>query len=134
MLLTRAELSEVRAAVMATISGISAQGAVERVRALRTMVPPSSYFTPELLPLTDAPALVLYAEKEGAVITENSPAKFALEHACRAFFPNGECRVVRNPRGTPVQHASLLFHINNFQPHFSQFYRGFKNRKLLKAS
>ncbi len=133
LLLTRAELIEVRAAVMATISGISAQGAVERVQALRAMVPPSSYFTPELLPLTDAPTLILYAEKEGAVITEHSPAKFALEHACRAFFPQGECRVVRNPRGTPVQHASLLFHINNFQPYFSRFYRGIKNRKLLKA-
>lgn len=133
-LLTRAELAEVRDGVMATIAGISPQGAVERVRALRQMMTPSSYLTPELLPLCDAPTLVLYAEKESAVITERSPARFVLEHACGAFFPQGECRVVRNPRGTPVQHASLLFHVANFQPYFGRFYRALKGRKLLKAA
>jgi hypothetical protein len=134
LLLTRAELAEVRDGVMATITGISAQGAVERVRALREMASPSSYLTPELLPLSEAPALILYAEKEGAVITARSPAKAALEQSCRAFFPRGQCLVVSNPRGTPVQHASLLFHVANFHPHFGRFYRALKQRKLLKAA
>ncbi len=134
LLLTRAELAEVRDAVMATIAGISPQGAVERVRALRDMASPSSYLTPELLPLSDAPALILYAEKEGAVITASSPAKAALIQSCRAFFPRGECLVVSNPRGTPVQHASLLFHVANFHPYFGRFYRALRGRKLLKPA
>ena len=85
----------------------------------------------ELLPLSEAPALVLYAEKEESVIDPRSPARFALERACRAFFPHGECRVVRNPRGSPVQHASLIFHVGAFLPHFGKFYRGLKTRKAV---
>lgn len=133
-LLTRAELAELRAGVMGTIAGVTPRGAMARVRALRDMASPSSYLTPELLPLSDAPALVLYAEKEGAVIDERSPARFALERACAAFFPRGACRVVANPRGAPVQHASLIFHVENFLPHFGKFYRGLKNRKAPLAA
>lgn len=132
-LLTRAELAELRAGVMGTIAGVTPHGAMARVRAMKAMASPSSYLTPELLPLSDAPALILYAEKEGAVISERSPARFALERACRAFFPRGECRVVGNPRGAPVQHASLIFHVGNFLPHFGKFYRGLKTRKAVGA-
>ena len=133
-LLTRAELAELRAGVLATIAGVTPRGALARVRAMKAMASPSSYLTPELLPLTEAPALVLYAEKEGAVISERSPARFALERACAAFFPNGACRIVSNPRGSPVQHASLIFHAENFLPHIGKFYRGLKNRKALAAA
>jgi pimeloyl-ACP methyl ester carboxylesterase len=131
-LLTRAELAELRAAVAATISGLSSRGATARVRAMKEMASPSSYLTPELLPLCPAPALVLYAEKEGAVLSERSPARAALERSCAAFFPAGACRVVTNPRGAPVQHASLIFHVENFLPHFGRFYRSLKPRKTLR--
>lgn len=133
-LLTRAELAELRAGVLATIANVTPRGALARVRAMKHMASPSSYLTPELLPLTEAPTLVLYAEKEGAVIAENSPARAALERACTVFFPRGACRVVSNPRGSPVQHASLIFHVENFLPHIGKFYRGLKNRKALAVT
>jgi len=133
-LLTRAELAELRTGVLRAIEGVTPHGAMARVRAMRDMASPSGYLTPELLPLSEAPALILYAEKEGAVISERSPARFALERACRAFFPRGECRVVGNPRGTPVQHASLIFHVGDFLPHFGKFYRGLKTRKAAELA
>ncbi len=131
-LLTKRELASLRASVLGTITGLSAHGALARVRAMKDMISPSRYLTPELLPLSDAPTLILYAEKEGAVISERSPARAALERACTAFFPRGVCRLVDNPRGTPVQHASLIFHVENFRPHFGRFYRALKNRKALE--
>lgn len=133
-LLTRAELEELRAGVAATIAGVTPAGAMARVRALGEMASPASYLTPELLPLTDAPVLVLYAEKEGAVLRDDAPGRRALETACTAFFPRGVFRVVSNPRGNPVQHASLLFHVANFLPLFDRFYRGLKKRKVLIRS
>jgi pimeloyl-ACP methyl ester carboxylesterase len=125
-LMTKAELAELRAGVQATIAGITTRGAYARVHAMRDMACPSTYLTPELLPLSEAPALVLYAEKEDAVLSARSPARATLERACRAFFPAGECRVVVNPRGLPVQHASLIFHVENFMPFFGRFYRDLK--------
>lgn len=133
-LLTKAELAELRAGVQGTIAGVTTEGALARVRALDAMACPSTYLTPELLPLSDAPALLLYAEKEGAVLSENSPARAALERGCRAYFPRGEVRLVSNARGNPVQHASLVFHAENFLPHFGRFYRRLKPRKALEVS
>jgi hypothetical protein len=125
-LLTRNELAELRAGVMTTIETITPAGAMARVRAMRAMASPASYLTPELLPLCDAPALVLYAEKEGSVLHENAPGRLALEKACRAFFPRGACKLVSNPRGAAVQHASLIFHVGNFLPHVADFYKSLK--------
>lgn len=130
-LLTRRELAELRAGVQSTIAGVTPRGALARVRAMREMACPSTYLTPELLPLSHAPALILYAEKESSVLSAHSPARSALERSCRSFFPFGACHVVRNPRGAPVQHASLLFHVENFLPYFGGFYRGLKKRKVL---
>ena len=130
-LLTQNELSELRTAVRATIAGVSPRGAVARVRALREMACPSTYLTPELLPLCLAPALVLYAEKEESVMRTDSPARAALERAGQAFFPRGRVHTVRNPGGAPVQHASLVFHAENFLPWISDFYRALKPRKHL---
>jgi hypothetical protein len=130
-LLTKRELAELRAGVQSTIAGVTPQGALARVRSMREMACPSTYLTPELLPLSLAPALILYAEKESAVLSAHSPARSTLERACRSFFPHGACHVVRNPRGTPVQHASLIFHVENFLPYFGRFYRGLKKRKAL---
>jgi pimeloyl-ACP methyl ester carboxylesterase len=133
-LLTRAELEELRQGVAATIAGVTPAGALARVRALGEMASPASYLTPELLPLTNAPVLVLYAEKEGAVLRDEAPGRRTLESACPAFFPRGAFHVVTNPRGNPVQHASLLFHVANFLPLFDRFYRGLKKRKVLIPS
>jgi hypothetical protein len=130
-LLTRGELAELRAGVLGTIAGVTPRGALARVHALRDMASPTSYLTPELVPLSAAPTLILYAEKEGAVIHERSPARQVLERACGSFFPAGRVEEVRNPRGSPVQHASLVFHVANFLPLFGRFYRGLKTRKAL---
>lgn len=130
-LLTKTELAELRAGVQATIHGITAEGALARVRAMRDMACPSTYLTPELLPLSEAPTTILYAEKEGAVLSEGSPARTALERSCASYFPRGTLRVVANPRGAPVQHASLVFHAENFLPLFAGFYRQLKYRKAL---
>lgn len=130
-LLTKTELAELRAGVMATIAGVTPRGALARVRAMAEMACPSTYLTPELLPLCEAPTLILYAEKEGAVLRERASARPVLERACRSFFPQGETREVRNTRGAPVQHASLIFHAENFLPCFAGFYRRLKYRKPL---
>ena len=129
--LTKTELAELRDGVRDAIAGVTTEGAVARVRAMSAMACPSTYLTPELLPLSEAPALILYAEKEGAVLNESSPARAALERACRAYFPRGELRTVSNPRGAPVQHASLVFHAENFLSFFRVFYRRLKYRKAL---
>jgi alpha-beta hydrolase superfamily lysophospholipase len=133
-LLTRAELRELRAGVRAAINGVSVEGAVARVRAMREMACPSTYLTPELLPLAECPALLLYAEKEDAVLGARAPGRAALERSCTAFFPRGRVAVVRNAGGAPVQHASLIFHGENFLPWIAAFYRGLKCRKSLEAA
>ncbi len=129
-LMTRGELERLRHGVLDAIQSIDAAGACERVQALKGMPSPADYFSPENLPLSDAPALILYAEKEASALAENSPTRFALERAPRAYFSNGTVRVVTNPRGTPVQHASLIFHVFNFLPPIRAFYRGLKKGKL----
>lgn len=133
-LLSRDELQHLRRSVIGTIQGIDHRGARERVQALKQCEAPISYFSQALLPLCEAPTLILYAEKEGSVITEHSPTRFALQSAHRAYFPSSVCRTVINRRGSPVQHASLLFHCFNFLPPISRFYRGLKKRNVLKAA
>jgi hypothetical protein len=133
-LLTRSELKHLHAAVMTAIRGITLTGATERVRALDTLVAPSTYFSPALLPLTDAPALVLFAEREDAVIEAGSPTRFALESAPRAYFSRGRVRIIVNRFGPPVQHASLIFHAFDFLPAIEAFYRPLKGAKLEAAA
>jgi pimeloyl-ACP methyl ester carboxylesterase len=128
-LMTRRELQRLRAGVLDTIQSIDAVGARERVQALREMPMLSSYFSPDMLPLSTAPAMILYAEKEGSVITENSPTRFALEKAHGAYFSDSSVHLVSNPRGSPVQHASLVFHVSNFKPCIKGFYQGLKRGK-----
>jgi len=134
MLMTRGELSQLRGAVMNTIRTIQPAGACERVQALRLLEMPSSYFSQTLLPLSDAPALILYAEKESSVIADHSPTRFVLESAHRAYFPQSQHKIITNHRGSPVQHASLIFHCFNFLPVISAFYRTIKNSKVLRSS
>lgn len=116
------ELRHLRSAVLGTIQAIDHRGAHERVQSLIHMhglvCDPLSVADP----LTDAPALVLYAEKESAVRSEPSPAGAALAISASAWFPRRECRLITNRRGSPVQHASLIFHGFAFQPHVTQFY------------
>ncbi|MCX6937378.1 MAG: alpha/beta hydrolase [Verrucomicrobia bacterium] len=133
-LLTRHELHELRSGVQATIAGVTHAGAMARVRAMQAMACPSTYLTPELLPLSSAPTLILYAEKEGAVLSDRAPGRQALEKACASFFPRGICRVIHNPHGPPIQHASLIFHASNFLPVLGRFYRSLKNRKTLVST
>jgi len=133
-LMTPAELAGLRAAVMATIRGITPTGAWERVRALRTMAAPPAYFAPALLPLATVPALVLYAEREEAVLEAGSPTRFAFEGALRAYFPRGRLQTVATAFGPPVQHASLIFHAFDFQPALGEFYQQLKSSKLRQAA
>jgi len=128
-IMTRGELQRLHQAVMGTIRSINAASACERVQALKEMSAPGAYFSPAILPLSDAPTLILYAEKESAVITDSSPTRFAFETAHRAYFPQGTCRVITSQGGSPVQHASLIFHCSNFLPAISVFYRRLKSRK-----
>jgi hypothetical protein len=90
---------------------------------LKQMLPPTAYFQLDVLPLSEAPTLILYTEKEDAVIAEGSPTRRALAAAHRAYFPQSDCRVVCNPKGAPVPHASLIFHCTNFLPVLAGFYR-----------
>jgi hypothetical protein len=118
LLLARDETLRLRESVLTTINSITPAGAVERVRALREFPPLG-----EPRPLTTAPALVLYSEKESAVLVESSPTAREFQSRVRAWFPRGSCLVVGNTPDNPVQHASLIFHVENFQPPIAAFYR-----------
>jgi hypothetical protein len=134
VLMTRGELRSLSGAVMNTIRTIEPAGACERVQALRHLEPPSSYFSQTLLPLSEAPTLILYAEKESSVIADHSPTRFVLESAHRAYFPQSQHKIITNHRGSPVQHASLIFHCFNFLPAISAFYRSVKNGKVFRSA
>lgn len=84
-LLSTSELRHLRAAVLDSIKSLSRQGAAERVAALRHFSPLSPWDNPSR-PLSLAPALVLFAEKEDAVLTSASPTRNALETALPVFF------------------------------------------------
>lgn len=133
-LMTRGELHRLREAVMGTIQRINPQGAYARVQSLKKMEPPSAYFSQSVLPLSDAPTLILYAEKESSVIVDHSPTRFALQSAHRAYFPHSHYRVISNRNGSPVQHASLIFHCFNFLPAISAFYKHLRTGKIFKAA
>lgn len=133
-LMTAAELSRLHTAIMDTITRVDGRGACERMAALRSFSSPASYFSPRLLPLSEAPALILFAEQEDAVIDAGSPTRFVFDTAHRAYFPRGACRTLANPGGAPVQHASLIFHCANFLPPINRFYHGLKARRHLQAA
>lgn len=133
-LMTPGELQHLHGAVMDTIARVDGRGACERMAALRAFVSPAAYFSPRLLPLTEKPVLILFAEEEDAVIDAGSPTRFVFNTAHRAYFPQGVCQTLANPGGAPVQHASLIFHCANFLPPIARFYRGLKARKFLQAA
>lgn len=122
-LMTVGELEGLRASVIGTVRSITAGGARERVQAMVAMKSPTDYFQPGLLPLTNAPALVLLAEREDAVLDARAPSHFAFRNAHRAYFPQGTVQEVRAGAGeAPVQHASLIFHVFEFLPPLQAFY------------
>ncbi len=134
-LMTQSELERLRDAVMGTIRSVTPSGARERVEALRAMVAPTAYFSQVLLPLTEAPVLILFAEREDSVLDSASPTRFALESAHRAYFPHGRVqRVGALPGGAQVQHASLIFHVFEFLPHLGGFYSKLRHTKLKSAA
>lgn len=122
-LLTRTEARRLRDAVIGTINAIDAVGAFERVRALNALPEPG-----QPRALFSGPAVVLYAEKENAVLQEHAPTWHELRHRTRAWLPQGRCEVVSNSADHPVQHASLIFHSRNFEPHLQQLYRTLRQR------
>jgi hypothetical protein len=127
-LLSPAEMGRIREAVMAAIHGIDATGVRERVAALRALEHPESWAVPGQ-PLSLAPTLILYAEKEGSVLTASSPTRRLFESDRQTLFPTSECRIVRGGE-SPVQHASLIFHHYQFLPHIAAFYRESKPSKF----
>ncbi len=134
-LMTAPEMRQLHGAVMATIRGITTTGARERVQAMQAMIAPTAYFSQALLPLTEAPVLILFAEREDAVLDSASPTRFALESAHRAYFPFGRVhRVNALPGGSPVQHASLIFHVFEFLPYLGSFYSKLRSTKLKSAA
>lgn len=128
-LLTPREVATLLTAVRRSIQSVTETGAQARVRSLRAFEPPNAYFSQALLPLCSAPTLILYAEKETAVLAEHAPSVFVFRTAHRAYFPHSTCQTVTNPVGGPVQHASLLFHSANFLPLINRFYRQLKKRE-----
>lgn len=133
-LMSPSELQALHAAVMDTIARVDAHGACERMTALRGFSFPSGCGELHLPPLSSAPALVLFAEAEDSVIDSGSPTRTALTTRCRRFFPQGDCLTLTNSAGSPVQHASLIFHSSHFLPPISRFYRTLKSRKFLQAA
>ncbi len=113
-----------------TIQEIDFRGACERGQSLQQLeAPPAG-----ARPLADVPTLILYAEKEDARLAERSPTRAALEATPRIWFPRGECRLVTGRPGSPVQHASLIFHCSAFQPFIAEFYRRLKSGKARQAA
>jgi hypothetical protein len=135
ILMTSEEFTRLRGAVMGTIGRITQGGACERVRAMAAMLPPPAYFSNAVLPLTTAPALVLFAENEDGVLDPGSPARFALQTAHRAYFRNGRVQqVAALPGSPPVQHASLIFHVFEFLPHLADFYGKLRHSRMRSAA
>ena len=135
LLMTDRETERLRRAVMDTIRGVTAQGARQRVRALAAMVPPTDYFSPGFLPLCEAPTLILFAEKEEAVLDAGAPVRLALERAPRAYFPRASAHIVKaRPGEAPVQHASLVFHVFEFLPSLQAFYQHVRRGTLPLAA
>jgi hypothetical protein len=135
MLMTPAELARLRAAVLATIGELTPSGAWERVSAMRAMAAPNEYFSPAWLPLSTAPALVLFAEREEAVLVPEAPTRFAFETGVRAYFPGGRVQQVAASAGhAPVQHASLVFHVFEFLPHLTAFYGRVRAERVRSAA
>ncbi len=133
-LMTRAELLRLRDAVIGTINGIDQTGAAARIRALRHLPAPTAALAGDHLPLCEAPVLILYAEKENAVLQAAAPGRFVLTNAHRALFPDSRVLTVTNARGDPVQHASLIFHYFDFRAPIMAFYARLKGRKLLQVA
>jgi pimeloyl-ACP methyl ester carboxylesterase len=135
LLMTRAEADQLRASVMATIRGITTEGARQRAQALTAMVPPIEYFSPRVLPLSAAPTLVLFAEREDNVLDGDAPVRLAFERAPRAYFPQATSRLVTGTSDTgPVQHASLVFHVFEFLPALQEFYSRVRRTALETAA
>jgi pimeloyl-ACP methyl ester carboxylesterase len=131
-LMSVAELRHLHAHVIAAIQSIDFTGACERLSALRQL-PALSAWDGGPRPLSTAPTLILYAEKEGAVLHERSPTRAALSTTLSAFFPSGTHQIIAG--GTsPVQHASLIFHYFQFLPPITAFYRGLKTRNVRLAA
>lgn len=124
MLMSAREAEQLHQAIRRTIHGVTWRGGLERVQALASMQAPTRYFSPEFLPLAAAPALVLFAEREEGVLDPRAPTRFAFERAHRAYFPQSaiECVTARTA-DTPVQHASLIFHVFDFLPPLHAFYQ-----------
>jgi hypothetical protein len=129
------ELIHLRSAVMHTIREIDFRGACERVQSLRPMILPAADPHDDARPLTDASTLILYAEKESAVLAESSPTRAGLERTPRRWFPRGECRLVtRRGPGGPVQQASLIFHCADYHASMAEFYHRLKSGKVRQAA
>ncbi|HZL44704.1 MAG TPA: hypothetical protein VFC28_00625 [Opitutaceae bacterium] len=133
-ILSQDELRHLRTAVLATLQAIDFRGACERVQSLRQLRALSVGPGAGARPLTDVPTLILYAEKESSVLAERSPMRFALENTAQNWFPQGDCRLVSNSQGSPVQHASLIFHCFDFHPHLAEFYRRLRSSKTRRAA
>lgn len=132
-LMTAEEMVRLKNAVLATIRGIEPVGACERVFALRDLTP-LEVPAPGTAPVSEVPALFLYAEKETSVLREASPTRLVLQQALQALFPEGQMAVVTGEPESPVQHASLIFHYPQFRGPVLQFYQGLKSRKIRLAA
>jgi hypothetical protein len=123
-LLAPAETRRLRDRVLGAINAVDARGATERVRALHTLPAPGA---PRIL--HRAPTLILYAEKENAVLCATSPTTRELTGRPAAWFPAGSTQTVRNTPENPVQHASLIFHSPSFSPLLAAFYRSLRTAR-----
>lgn len=133
--MTAQEAGRLRAAVVAAIRAVTSDGARQRAQAIAALLSPTEYFSPAILPLNEAPALVLFAECEDAVLDRNAPVRFALERLLRAYFPEGAVHCVRAKPGAPkVQHASLIFHAFEFLPRIQAFYQRLRRGPLAFAA
>lgn len=128
------EAIQLRDNVMATIKSIDSQGACDRVGALVGLTSPLSYYTADLLPLSEVPTLVLYAEKEDSVVDASSPTRRVFETAHKVYFSKSEYHLICNPGGSPVQHASLIFHHANFRPVLGAFFKRLRAERKGRAA
>ena len=131
--MTAEEVKALKDKVLNTIQSINMKGSSERVYALSEMKALSLFTDQKALPLTQVPVLILYAEKESAVLCENSPTRRALESHLQEYFPQGLLQIVSGG-STPVQHASLIFHYYQFLQPLILFYRKLRSNKVKAAA
>lgn len=114
--------------ILATVEAITSEGARGRLAELGWKSPLPNWQEP----LVAVPALVLFAEREEAVIAGGAPVRQLLASP-GVLSPRARAETVRSNDGDAVQHASLIFHARQYRRPLQQFYGDLQRERERKS-